>query len=57
MLHFKVHEIIKSIISKEIKMQSGTHETYIRKYNYIDSLSGYENIKQNILTKEEKIKE
>ena len=39
------------MISKEIKMQSGNHETYIRKYNYVDSLSCYENIKQNILTK------
>ena len=34
-------------------MQSGNYETYIRKYNYIDSLSGYENIKQNILTRGE----
>ena len=34
-------------------MQSGNHETYIRKYNYVDSLSisCYEKIKQNILTK------
>ena len=32
-------------------MQSGNHETYIRKYNYFDSLSCYEKIKQNILTK------
>ena len=32
-------------------MQSGNYETYIRNYNYIDSLSCYENIKQNILTK------
>ena len=31
-------------------MQSGNHETYIRKYN-TDSLSCYEKIKQNILTK------
>jgi len=29
-------------------MQSGNHETYIRKYNYIDSLSCYEKIRQNI---------
>ena len=32
-------------------MQSGNHETYIRKYNYVDSLSCYETIKQDILTK------
>ena len=34
-------------------MQSRNHETYIRKYNYIDSLSVlcYEKIMQNILTK------
>ena len=32
-------------------MQSGKHETYIRKYNYVDSLSFYKKIKQNILTK------
>ena len=32
-------------------MQSGNHETYIRKYNYIDFLSCYEKMKQDILTK------
>ena len=34
-------------------MQSGNHETYIRKYNYIDSLSClcYQKMKQDILTK------
>ena len=32
-------------------MQSGNHETYIRKYNYIDSLSCYDKIKQDTLTK------
>ena len=32
-------------------MQSGNHETYIRKYSYVDFLSGYEKVKQNILTK------
>ena len=32
-------------------MQSGNHETYIRKYNYNGSLSCYEKIKQDILTK------
>ena len=32
-------------------MQSGNCETYTRKYNYVDSLSCYEKIKQNILTK------
>ena len=32
-------------------MQSGNHETCIRKYNYVDSLSFYEKIKQNILAK------
>ena len=60
MLHFKVHiilnpyninKLIKTIISKEIKMKSGNHETYIRKYTYVDSLSCYEKIKQDILTK------
>ena len=29
-------------------MQSGNHETYIRKYNYVDSLSCYEKMKQDI---------
>ena len=54
MLHFVLspyNKLIKSIISKEINMQIGNHETYIRKYNYIDSLSCYEKIKQDILTK------
>ena len=32
-------------------MQSGNHKTYIRNYNYTDSLSCYEKNKQNILTK------
>ena len=32
-------------------MQSGNHEIYIRKYNYVDSFSCYEKIKQIILTK------
>ena len=32
-------------------MQSGNHKTYIKKYNYVDSVSCYEQIKQNILTK------
>ena len=45
------NKLIKTIISKEIKMQSGNHEIYIRKYNYVDSLSCYKKIKQNILTR------
>ena len=45
------NELIKSMISKEIKMQSGNHETYIRKCNCVDFLSCYEKVKQNILTK------
>jgi len=32
-------------------MQSGNHETYIRKYSYVGTLSCYEKMKQNILTK------
>ena len=30
-------------------MQSGNHKTHIRKYNYVDSLSCYEKIKQDII--------
>ena len=37
-------------------MQSGNHETYIRKYNYVDSLSCYEKMKQDILTTQRKLK-
>ena len=54
MLHLSPYnKLIKSIISKEIKLQSGNCETYIRKYNDVASLSCYEKMKQDILTKQE----